>query len=165
MAIVCEKSVDLIKRSFICFVCTQHNLKFAVKRFKHYRIRRYRGWIGHKAKLVRQNEGYAFRIKTVKGSLTVKFRSRSNSRVRIEVGTEREGFTEVADIRSPSFDFGDTDFEGLSFSNDDTLTLVIKDGSKKWVRKSVTVYSDDYASPFSLESLIYRFRIKGKIKY
>ena len=102
---------------------------------------------------------------TVKGSLTVKFRSRSNSRVRIEVGTEREGFTEVADIRSPSFDFGDMDFEGLSFSNDDTLTLVIKDGSKKWVRKSVTVYSDDYASPFALESLIYRFRIKGKIKY
>jgi len=102
---------------------------------------------------------------TVKGSLTVKFRNRSNSEVRVEVGTEREGFEEVADIRSPSFDFSEMDFEGLSFSNDDTLTLVIKDNSKKWIRKSIAVYSNENGSPFALESITYRFRITGKIKH
>ncbi len=102
---------------------------------------------------------------TVKGSLTVRLHSRGKSRVKIEVGTENDGYFELADLTAPSFDFRELDFNALSFTNDDTLILPIKDRSKNWIKKSVAVYTREAASPFALESITYRFKIKGKIKY
>ena len=102
---------------------------------------------------------------TVKGSLTVRMRSHGKSRVKIEVGTENEGYSELADLNSPSFDFRDIDFAALSFANDDSMTLPIKDRSKNWIKKSVAIYSKEFESPFALESITYRFKVKGKIKF
>ena len=102
---------------------------------------------------------------TVKGSLTVKLKCFGKSRITVEVGTEKQGYAEVAESYSPSFDFRDLDFSALSFDNSELSTIPIKERSKGWIEKSVAIYSNEYASPFGLESITYRFRVKGKIKY
>jgi hypothetical protein len=45
------------------------------------------------------------------------------------------------------------------------MTLPIKDRSKNWIKKSVAIYSKEFESPFALESITYRFKVKGKIKF
>lgn len=100
---------------------------------------------------------------TKKRSLAIKCRAMSGARVRVEVGTDVAGYSEICRIPGASLDFSDMDFSSLTFSTDDTYTVPVSDKTKGWVEKQISVYSDDFRSPFGLYTVAYRFGIKGRI--
>ncbi len=106
-----------------------------------------------------------FTKSTVKHSLTVKLRSYGIGAVTCEVGTDRSGYKEIAEIPDFALNFSDLDFSSLSFENREFITLPIKEREKGWIEKSVSLYSDEYAAPLGVYSITYRFRIRGKIKH
>ena len=100
---------------------------------------------------------------TVKRSLAIKCRAMSGARVRVEVGTDVAGYSEICRIPGSALDFSDMDFSSLTFSTDDTYTVPVSDKTKGWVEKQISVYSDDFRAPFGLYTVAYRFGIKGRI--
>ncbi len=101
---------------------------------------------------------------TKKGSLTIKLRSLGNSTVVCEAATDRSGYKELSRLDDRGLDFSDLDFGSLTFANTEFPTLSIREKERGWIEKSISLYSDSYASPFGVCSITYRFAIKGKIK-
>ena len=101
---------------------------------------------------------------TVKGSLTLKCLALSSAILRCEVGTDKDGYSEVCRFPGASFSFGDMSFDSLSFSTSDTYTVPIAEKTKGWVEKQISIYSESFRSPFGLYNVAYRFTVKGSIK-
>ena len=102
---------------------------------------------------------------TVKGSLTVKLRTVGSGRLICEVGTEKSGYKEICELEHTSLYFSELDFSALSFTNLDYVTIPLREKEKNWIEKTVSFYTEDFASPFGICSASYRFNVKGKIKY
>ena len=102
---------------------------------------------------------------TEKHSLTVKLRSLGCKSLVCEAGTEKNGYREVARLPDCALDFSEFDFSALSFSNNEYVTLPLKEKEKGWIEKTVSFYSKEYCSPFGICTVTYRFKLKGKIKY
>lgn len=62
------------------------------------------------------------------------------------------------------FDFSDAAFTSLNFRTSGVDFVSVNDRSRGWVEKSISVYSDQFCSPFGVYSICYRYRIKGRIK-
>ncbi len=101
---------------------------------------------------------------TVKHSLAVKLRTFGHGRIVCEVGTDRSGYSETAEIPNSEMKFDDLDFSSMTFSEGSDVTLPISEKEKKWVEKDIGFYADDFASPFGISSIAYRFTVKGRIK-
>ncbi len=101
---------------------------------------------------------------TVKNSLTVKCRAFSSSKLICEVGTDRSGYRETTSFPGGELDFTALDFGTLSANTSSSFTVPIGEHEKGWVEKQLAFYSDEYASPFGIYSITYRFTVKGKIK-
>ena len=86
-------------------------------------------------------------------------------RINCEVGTEHSGYKEIAVLPDSGVNFAEFDFAALSFINRDSATLSVKEREKGWIEKNVSIYSNEYASPFGIYSITYRFTVKGKIKH
>ena len=120
----------------------------------------------YRASTASDNGGVPYFAKsTVKGSLTVKLLTFDGASIDSEVGTESNGYKEIAKIPTASVDFEEVDFSRLSFSNSEYITLPLSEREKGWIEKSITLYSDKFSSPFGICTVGYRFRIKGKIKH
>jgi hypothetical protein len=101
---------------------------------------------------------------TVKNSLTVKCKSFGKGSFICEAGTNGKGYTEVATIPDGTLDFSELDFERLAFFSESEFTIPISEKEKSWIEKQISVYTNEFASPFGIYSISYRFKIKGKIK-
>lgn len=101
---------------------------------------------------------------TVKNSLSAKIRCLGTGNICCEVGSDRAGYKEIAKLPDYTLNFSELDFSAISFANTESLTLPIKERERGWIEKSVTLYSNKYASAFGLYSICYRFTVKGKIK-
>ncbi|MBQ9070996.1 MAG: leucine-rich repeat domain-containing protein [Clostridia bacterium] len=101
---------------------------------------------------------------TVKNSLTLKCRAIASGKIRCEVGTDNEGYSEICAFPGHDMLFADMDFTSVSMSTEDIYTVPVHEKSKNWIEKQITIYSDDYGSPFGLYTIAYRFFVKGKIK-
>ena len=106
-----------------------------------------------------------FTKNTVKHSLVVKVRCIGNGAVNCEVGTDKSGYKEIAELPDSVLNFAEFDFENLSFANLEYATLALKEREKGWLEKNVAFYSEKFSSPFGIYSIIYRFTVKGKIKH
>ncbi len=102
---------------------------------------------------------------TVKNSLAAKLKCFGKGYITCEVGTDKSGYKEVSRLPALSLNFSEFDFSALSFSNNENLTIPIKERERGWIEKKVTFYTGKYMSPFGLYSVSYRFNVKGKIKY
>lgn len=105
-----------------------------------------------------------FTKSTVKHSLTVKLRCLGSGSVRCEVGTEKKGYSEIAEFPDACMNFAEFDFATLSFENKEYVTVALKEREKGWIEKNVGFYSNRYMSPFGVYSITYRFSVKGRIK-
>ena len=105
-----------------------------------------------------------FTKNTVKNSLIVKCRALLCGRITCEVGTDVGGYKEIADFPSSEFFFADVDFSNLSLTTDSVYTLPLREKEKGWIEKDIALYSDEFASPFAISVIAYRFRVKGNIK-
>ena len=101
---------------------------------------------------------------TVKHTLAVKLRSIGNGNLICEVGTENSGYKEISKLPDASMNFEEIDFSSLSFTNEEYITLPIKEREKGWIEKELSFYSNEYCAPFGICSITYRFEIKGRIK-
>ena len=103
---------------------------------------------------------------TVKGSLSLKCRaSASGGKIVCEVGSDSDGYREVAIFPGGSFSFGEMNFSALSLTTDNVYTVPIKEKAKGWIEKQITLYTDEFCSPFGIYTIAYRFYVKGKIRH
>ncbi len=116
-------------------------------------------------KTARDNCGIPhLRKNTVKHSLTIKCRAAAAGSLTCEVGTDKDGYSEICTFPNKDITFADMDFSSFSMSTDDIYTIPLAEKSKGWVEKQITLYTDKFASPFGVYMLAYRFFVKGKIK-
>ena len=101
---------------------------------------------------------------TVKRSLTVKCRCGSGARIFCEVGTDRSGYSEICGFPSSDMEFSDMDFSTAGFSTDGICTLPIGERERGWIEKQISIYTNEFSSPFALFNVAYRYRVKGAIK-
>ncbi len=101
---------------------------------------------------------------TVKGSLSIKCRAVSSGKLICEVGCDNVGYSEVCSFPNSGLLFSDIDFSNLSLVTQDTYTVPIREKAKGWVEKQITLYTEEFGSPFGIYTIAYRFFIKGKIK-
>lgn len=101
---------------------------------------------------------------TVKGSLSVKCRAVSSGKLICEVGCDNVGYREVCAFPSSGLSFSDIDFANLTLTTDDVYTVPIGEKAKGWIEKQISLYTEEYGSPFGIYTIAYRFSVKGKIK-
>ncbi len=101
---------------------------------------------------------------TVKGSLAVKCKAVSGGKIICEVGTDNGGYKEITRFPNGELFFADIDFSNLSLSTDSIFTIPIHEKEKGWIDKQITLYSNEFNSPFAVYTIAYRFYVKGKIK-
>lgn len=101
---------------------------------------------------------------TVKNSLSIKCKSMSSGKIICEVGTDKGGYKELSRFPSRDIFFADLDFSNFSMSTDSIYTILIQEKEKGWIEKQIAVYSEEFASPFAICNIAYRFSIKSKLK-
>lgn len=101
---------------------------------------------------------------SVRGSLTVKCRTEQASHAKLEIGTNREGFTSGLDMQGGALDFSDMDFSAFAWCGEDYLTLAVGTHPKNFIEKQIGIYTDDFESPIAIASIAYRYTVRGKIK-
>ncbi len=116
------------------------------------------------AKTVLDNCGIPHLTKsTVKHSLAVKMSATGAGSVVCEVGTDRSGYTERAEVPNAEIDFSSLDFAYLAFETAEHFTIPISEKEKNWIEKEIAISSADGA-PIAIYSMSYRFTVKGRIK-
>lgn len=101
---------------------------------------------------------------TVKHSLAVKCRNLGYCRLICEVGTDKNGYSEVTSITGGECSFYDLNFSSVMLSTEGSVTLPIGEKEKNWVEKQIVLYTDAFRAPFGVYSITYRFNVKGRIK-
>jgi hypothetical protein len=101
---------------------------------------------------------------TVKHSLTMKYKSLCRGEIICEVNTDGNGYSEACRFPGGAIAFDDLDFSSICFNTDSSFTAPISEKEKAWVEKSISLYSDQFCSPFGIYNVSYRFTVRGKIK-
>ena len=102
---------------------------------------------------------------TAKNSLTLKCALSGAGRIRCEVATNRSGYTERCALPNQALDFSDLNFDTLTLDFQESVVLPIKEKEKSWIEKEISVYCEDFRCPIGIDSISYRFTVKGKLKY
>ena len=102
--------------------------------------------------------------KTVKNSLALKCRTISAGKICCEVGTDGTGYREICTFPNRDMFFADVDFGSFSLNTEEVCTVPVHEKSKNWIEKQITLYADEYGSPFGIYTIAYRFFVKGQIK-
>lgn len=101
---------------------------------------------------------------TVKNSAVVKYRAASQGEIVCEVGTDRSGYREAAEIYGNGIDFSEMDFDRISLSPPCDVTMPISEAERGWVEKDIGIYSRSYGCPIAIYGTAYRFKIKGRVR-
>ncbi len=101
---------------------------------------------------------------TVKNSAVIKCKTFSSSRITIEVGTDRSGYSEITACTGGELDFYDIDFSSLDIFTSPHQTLPFGEKEKRWVEKQLALYSSDFRRPIGIYSASFRFVTAGRIK-
>ena len=88
----------------------------------------------------------------------------NTGRISTAVSTDRETALRLADVSSGGLDFSSMDLELLSLSPSGIHTVTVHDPTKDFLEKEITVYSSAFRSPIGIQSINYRYRIKGNHK-
>ena len=116
-------------------------------------------------KTAKDNGGIPHMLKdTVKNSLVLKCRALCSGKIICEIGTDDKGYREICAFPGRDIFFGDMDFSMLTLVTSDVYTVPIRIKSKRWVEQQISIYTNEYASPFGISAIAYRFKIAGKIK-
>ena len=101
---------------------------------------------------------------TIKGSLVVKIKNFGRTALTLEVGTDRSGYEEIVEFSPSDIDFYDLDFSGFTFALADSYTLPFGEKEKNWIEKSISIYTENFRRPIGVETIAFRYRLRGKIK-
>ena len=101
---------------------------------------------------------------TVPRSLGIMIRGMGTGKVFVKIGTDRGGESDGCEIHTSPLGFGTVDFSAFGVNGSDFELHVIDEPRRPFVDKDILIYTDEYASPFAIRSINYRYKIKGKIK-
>lgn len=101
---------------------------------------------------------------TVKNSAVVKYRAASPGEIVCEVGTDRSGYREAAQIYGGGIDFSEVDFDRIQLTPPCDVTVPIREAERGWVEKDIGIYSRSYGCPIAIYGTAYRFKIKGRVR-
>ena len=104
------------------------------------------------------------RKSSVKGSLVIKCKSYSHSNLQVEVATDIAPPKTVFKGAISDFGFYDTDFRSMAMQSAKHSSVAVLESERDWMEKRITVLSTDFRSPIGIYSIIYRYKIKGKLK-
>ena len=103
------------------------------------------------------------RKNTVPGTLTVRCKGFDRSSFTVETVTDRTGCKTLVNMPSGKQSFTDFDFSSFVSQTDDYFTVAIPEAEKRWITKSVRIYSREYCAPIGVHSISYSFTPQGKI--
>ena len=101
---------------------------------------------------------------TVPGSLVVKLCAMGGTSIKCEVGNDAQGYKCFGGVSLSSIDFSICDLSRASFSTAPYAHVMPKDRSFGWFEKRISIFTDEFCSPFGVYSISYRYKIKGRIK-
>lgn len=104
------------------------------------------------------------RKNTVRSSLAVKFKAYPRSRISAEVSTDLVSAKKIGEFSASALNFSDTDFGNLSLSARGYSTIPLMEYEKNWIEKRITLCSEKFRMPIGIYSIIYRYKVKGKLK-
>ena len=101
---------------------------------------------------------------TTPHSLVLKLKNFDTGRLYCDVVTDKGGARSFGLTPSSTLSFSDMRFDSFSAMTRERSVISIDDRSQGWTEKQIAVYTDEYASPFGIYSIYYRYKIKGKLK-
>lgn len=110
------------------------------------------------------DENICSRKSDVRGSMTVKLERRGAGVIHVANICDGDTTNEAAAFALGGLDFEDLDFETIALTSQKTEIHMIPDNARNYTEKQIIVYTDDYLSPFAIQSLSYAYRIKGKVR-
>ena len=87
----------------------------------------------------------------------------SGGRVSVKAAEDGGTPTEIDTLYCGRLDFCETDFATVEYGTGRTLTLPLREPPSQFVRRSVTLVSEEYMRPFGVISIAYRYRVAGRI--
>lgn len=100
---------------------------------------------------------------SVAGSLVLRLKCQSGSRIRCEVGTDGS-YSYLGEFGCGRLGFGELDFASLSMSGERYMHLPIRENRRGWMEKSVSVWSEDFCRPFGIARISFDYTVKGRPK-
>ena len=100
---------------------------------------------------------------SVKDSLAIKLKAFGQGSVTAYVETDNGIRRELGVIPLSSFSFDNLDFSGLTALGE-YITAAIPEEERGWIEKRISLYTEEFCSPFGVYSVSFRYKIKGKIK-
>ncbi len=101
---------------------------------------------------------------TVYGSLMLKLKTLDGCTAKCEIITDTGGIGSYGRLECKGMDFYGTDFSKFTTGTADKQTVSVNDRSRDYFEKQIIIYSDDFASPFGIYSMSYRYKLKSKAK-
>ena len=100
---------------------------------------------------------------TIRSSVFVKFKSFPGAVMTFGVRTDKNIGPETTFTTGKS-DFEELNLGRLSMSHSGYGTVCISEGERAWREKQIRIYTDEFASPIGIYSMLYRYKIKGRNK-
>jgi hypothetical protein len=101
---------------------------------------------------------------TEKHSLVIKCRCPGRGELICEAATDTRGYTEPVAFPGAAPDFSTLDFSCLIFDTPESVSIPFNEKEKGWVEKELSLYTDEYCAPIGIDSITYRYTVKGRIK-
>lgn len=100
--------------------------------------------------------------RTVPHSTVLKLKCFAKSSLYCEID-HGDGYESYGPLHPTGVSFDELCFGGLGLTGRKTVHLTLNDRSCGWCEKQIRLYSEEFASPFGVYSIAYRYKIKGKV--
>ena len=100
---------------------------------------------------------------TIRSSLFLKLKSFRDSLIKCSVRTDKTICPDITFWGGKS-DFGELNLGKLTVTPSTYTTVCLSEGERGWREKQISIYTDEFASPIGIYSMLYRYKIKGKYK-
>lgn len=98
---------------------------------------------------------------TLPGSLTIKLKCFTGSRVKCSVAYDTDGHIPLGEFNASALDLTSLAFDSLSFASSDSTVVMPDERATRWTEKSISLSSEEFRSPIGVYSVSYRYKAAG----
>ena len=99
--------------------------------------------------------------RTLPGSLTIKLKCFTGSRVKCSVAYDTDGHIPLGEFNASALDLTSLAFDSLSFASSDSTVVMPDERATRWTEKSISLSSEEFRSPMGVYSVSYRYKAAG----
>ncbi|MBP3401803.1 MAG: leucine-rich repeat domain-containing protein [Clostridia bacterium] len=104
------------------------------------------------------------RKSTSRASLVIKCKTYPRSRISADVSTDLVASRRIGEFSASALSFSDVDFGSFCATARGYSSIPLNEYERGWIEKRISLRSDEFRSPIGIYSIIYRYRVKGRIK-